>query len=99
MMGRVYTFLKEEKPEIVGTQFDATLLQITRKGGFDLMTVQFSGELGLVLFVQEPGGVLHIGWEGPAASQDELRAHLAGTYPDVPADMIRCHDLSYFTAG
>ncbi|GBD84931.1 hypothetical protein BMS3Abin02_01325 [bacterium BMS3Abin02] len=99
MMGRVYTFLKKEKPEIVGTQFDATLLQITRKRGFDLITVQFSGDLGLILFVQEPVAVLHIGWEGPATSQDEIRAHLAETYPDLPADMIQCHDLSYFTAG
>jgi len=99
MMGRVYVFLKGEKPEIVGTQFDATLLQITRKGGFDLITVQFSGDLGLILFVQEPGGVLHIGWEGPAPSQDELRAHLAATYTDLPADLIQCHDFSYFIAG
>ncbi|NOY56409.1 MAG: hypothetical protein GXP34_10545 [Actinobacteria bacterium] len=99
MMGRVYMFLKEEKPQIVGTQFDATLLQITRKGGFDLITVQFSGDLGLMLFVQEPGGVLHIGWEGLAPSQEELRAHLAATYPNLPPDLIQCHDLSYFIAG
>jgi len=98
-MGRVYTFLQGEKPEIVGRQIDATLLQLTRKGGFDLISVQFSGDLGIILFVQEPGGVLHIGWEGSATSQDEIRTHLTEAFPDLPSDMVTCHDLSYFTAG
>jgi len=98
-MAKVYTDLQDEKPEIVGTEFDATLLQITRKGGFDLITVQFSGDLGLVLFVQEPGGIMHIAWEGPAAAQDEIRAAITDSYPNVPADVVTCHDLSYFTNG
>ena len=98
-MARVYTFLKDAKPEIVGTQFDATLLQITRQGGFDLITVQFSGELGLMLFVQQPAGELQIGWEGATSSQDEIRTHLRDTFSEFPEDIIACHDFSYFAAG
>jgi hypothetical protein len=98
-ISKVYTYLQEEKPEVVGTEFDADLLQLARQGGYDLITVRFSNDLGTMLFVQEPGYVFHIGWEGPATSESEVRDSLEQQFPDFPEDIITCHDMSVFVTS
>lgn len=97
-MSRVYTFLKTEKPDITGTEFQATLLQIGRIGAYDLITIRFDNDLGTMLFVQEPGYTVHIGWEGPTQDQAQIRDSLKAQFPDLPAQLIDCQDLSYFTS-
>jgi hypothetical protein len=98
-ISRVYTYLQKEKPEVVGTEFDGELLQLTREGGYNLITVRFSNDLGTMLFVQEPGYVFHIGWEGPATSESEIRDSLNRQFPDFPEDVISCHDMSLLVAS
>ena len=98
-ISRVYTYLQKEKPEVVGTEFQGALLQLSREGGYDLITVRFSNDLGTMLFVQEPGYVFHIGWEGPATSESEIRDSLNRQFPDFPEDVISCHDMSLLVAS
>jgi hypothetical protein len=98
-MGRIYTFLTDEKPQIEGTEFNANLLQLTRQGGYDLITIHFDNDLGTMLFVEEPVYAFHIGWEGPAESETVIRDSLAQSFPNLPADLISCQDLSYFVLG
>jgi hypothetical protein len=97
-ISKVYTYLQKEKPDVVGTEFDGELLQLTRQGGYDLITVRFSNDLGTILFVQEPGYEFHI-WEGPATSESEIRDSLKQQFPDLPQDIITCHDMSVLVAS
>ncbi len=95
-MGRVSTFVKDQEPSIAGTEYNATLMQITRQGGYDLITVVFDNSLGTVLFAQDPDNTLHFGWRGVADSESEIRDSLQEQFPDFPVDIINCQDLSYF---
>lgn len=99
MIGGMYEFLQTERPEVKNQQFDADLLQITRLRAWDLMTVQFSNELGIVLFVNQPGDEWAIGWEGSASDPDEIRAALRSAFPDLPEALLACHDFSPFLEG
>ncbi len=99
MMAGMYEFLQTEHPEVKNQQFDAELLQITRQRAWDLMTVQFSNDLGVVLFVNKPGDEWAIGWEGSASSADEIRRALQSSYPDLPEELLDCHDFSPFLEG
>jgi hypothetical protein len=98
-MSRVYTFVQKEKPEVVGTEFDGRLIQITRQGGYDLITVTFNNDLGTMLFVQEPVKVIHVGWEGPATSESEVRNSVKQQFPDFPTNIVDCHDMSLFVSN
>lgn len=98
-MGRIYEFIKTEKPSVEGTSFNADLYQIVRKGGFDLITVKFDNELGTMLFVEEPGAQFSIGWEGAAESEEQIRADLTKRFPDLPEAVVRCVDLSLFATS
>lgn len=98
-MSRVYTFIQKEKPEIVGTEFEGRLVQISRQGGYDLITVSFSNDLGTMLFIQEPVKVLHIAWEGAANSESQVRDWVEQKFPGFPTDVVDCHDMSVFVSN
>jgi hypothetical protein len=83
----------------VGTEFEGRLIQLSRQGGYDLITVKFTNDLGTMLFVQEPGKIFHIGWEGLATNQSEVRDAVEQQFPDFPTELVDCHDMTLFVSN